>query len=77
MDQVPEEPISNLEGENVAYGSANYAVSKTLLKGDALTVFEAAETSYGTVTLVNFEKCLDNVAQMCFLRNQCIQRNVK
>eukprot|EP00957_Ditylum_brightwellii_P041790 3164295-Ditylum_brightwellii.AAC.1 len=32
-----------LKGQNVTQGPASYAVAKTLLKGNALTVFEQAE----------------------------------
>ena len=55
-----------LKGQNVTSGPAKYAVFKSLLKGDALTIFKAAKTSYGSVTLVNFEKCLDNVTTHVF-----------
>ena len=55
-----------LKGQNVTSGPAKYAVAKTLLKGDALTVFKASETSYSTVTLVNFERCLDDVTAHVF-----------
>ena len=33
-----------LKGQNVTSGPANYAVAKTLLKGEALKSFEAAES---------------------------------
>ncbi len=55
-----------LKGQNVTSEPSKYTVAKTLLKGDALTVFETAETSYGTVTLVNFEKCFDDVTTHMF-----------
>eukprot|EP00957_Ditylum_brightwellii_P094675 7210144-Ditylum_brightwellii.AAC.1 len=32
-----------LKGQNITQGPPSYAVTKTLLKGDALTVFEQAE----------------------------------
>eukprot|EP00957_Ditylum_brightwellii_P035658 2703584-Ditylum_brightwellii.AAC.1 len=32
-----------LKGQNATQGPASYAVAKTILKGDALTVFEQAE----------------------------------
>ena len=68
-----------LRGQNVTSEPAKYAVTKTLLKGDALTVFEAAETSYGKVTIFYLEKCSDNVTmhvlpekavhtQKCYIR---------
>ena len=61
MDKVTEELGTwNLEailkGQNITSVPAKYAVAKTLLKGDVLTVFEAAETPYNTFTVVNFEK---------------------
>ena len=49
-----------LKGQNVSSGPAKYAVAKTFLKGGALTVFEASETAYTTVTVANFDKCLDD-----------------
>ena len=55
-----------LKGQNVTSGPAKYAVVKTLLKGDTLTAFEAAETTNGTVTLANFEKCLHDVMKNVF-----------
>ena len=48
-----------LKGQNVTSGPAKYAVAKTLLKGDALMIFAAAETSYNTVSVGNFEICLE------------------
>eukprot|EP00957_Ditylum_brightwellii_P170350 12966547-Ditylum_brightwellii.AAC.1 len=35
-----------LKGQNVTQGPASYAVAKTLLKGDALTVFEQSEITH-------------------------------
>ena len=55
-----------LKGQNVTLGPASYAVAKTLLKGDALTVFELAETTHGNQTTTNFEVCLDDVAAHVF-----------
>eukprot|EP00957_Ditylum_brightwellii_P198869 15158181-Ditylum_brightwellii.AAC.1 len=43
-------------------GPARYAVAKTLLKGNALTVFEQAETSHGNQVVPHLKKCLDDVA---------------
>eukprot|EP00957_Ditylum_brightwellii_P190656 14513903-Ditylum_brightwellii.AAC.1 len=39
-----------LKGQNVTQGPVSYTVAKTLLKGDALTVFEQAETTHGNQT---------------------------
>eukprot|EP00957_Ditylum_brightwellii_P070204 5333258-Ditylum_brightwellii.AAC.1 len=39
-----------LKGQNVTKGPASYAVAKTLLKCDALTVFEQAEIAHGNQT---------------------------
>eukprot|EP00957_Ditylum_brightwellii_P109008 8315583-Ditylum_brightwellii.AAC.1 len=39
-----------LKGQNVTQGPPSYAVAKTLLKGDALTVFEQAEIARGNQT---------------------------
>eukprot|EP00957_Ditylum_brightwellii_P093589 7126670-Ditylum_brightwellii.AAC.1 len=55
-----------LKGQNVTQGSASYAVAKTLLKGDALTVFEQAETAHGNQMVSHFELCLDDVAAHVF-----------
>eukprot|EP00957_Ditylum_brightwellii_P086522 6582968-Ditylum_brightwellii.AAC.1 len=44
---LPKELKAVLKGQNVTQGPASYAVAKTLLKGDALTVFEQAEITQG------------------------------
>eukprot|EP00957_Ditylum_brightwellii_P144561 11011873-Ditylum_brightwellii.AAC.1 len=49
-----------LKGQNVMQGPASYTVAKTLLKGDALTVFEQAEIAQGNQTVPHFNKCLDD-----------------
>eukprot|EP00957_Ditylum_brightwellii_P099995 7620405-Ditylum_brightwellii.AAC.1 len=51
-----------LKGQNVTQGPSSYAVAKTLLKGDALTVFNLAETTHGNQAVPHFELCLDDVA---------------
>eukprot|EP00957_Ditylum_brightwellii_P074887 5692003-Ditylum_brightwellii.AAC.1 len=45
-----------LKGQNMTLGLASYAVAKTLLKGDALTVFEQAEIAGGTQTMPHFNE---------------------
>eukprot|EP00957_Ditylum_brightwellii_P160039 12182381-Ditylum_brightwellii.AAC.2 len=55
-----------LKGQNVMQGPASYAFAKTLLKGDALMVFEQAEISHGNQTVPHFELCLDDVAAHMF-----------
>eukprot|EP00957_Ditylum_brightwellii_P151691 11551723-Ditylum_brightwellii.AAC.1 len=55
-----------LKGQNVTQGPLSYAVAKTLLKGNALTVFEQAEIAHGNQTVPNFELCLDDVAEHVF-----------
>eukprot|EP00957_Ditylum_brightwellii_P170107 12948001-Ditylum_brightwellii.AAC.1 len=55
-----------LKGQNVEQGLASYAVSKTLLKGDAFMVFEQAESDHGNQTVPHFELCLDDVAEHIF-----------
>ena len=57
-----------LKGQNVTLGPACYTVVKTLLKGDALTVFEQAEIARGTQTVPHFNECLDDVAKHVFLK---------
>eukprot|EP00957_Ditylum_brightwellii_P123852 9441331-Ditylum_brightwellii.AAC.1 len=52
-----------LKGQNVMQGPPGYAVAKTLLKGNALTVFEQAENTHSNQTLQNFDLCLDDVAK--------------
>eukprot|EP00957_Ditylum_brightwellii_P110919 8459833-Ditylum_brightwellii.AAC.2 len=47
-------------------GPASYAVAKTLLKGDALTVVEQAEIDHGNQTTPHFKLCLDDVAEHMF-----------
>eukprot|EP00957_Ditylum_brightwellii_P136447 10406297-Ditylum_brightwellii.AAC.1 len=47
-------------------GPASYAVEKTLLKGDALTVFEQVEVARGNQTVPHFNEYLDDVAEHVF-----------
>ena len=42
-----------LKEQNITSGMANYAVVKTLLKGDTLTFFEAAEVTHVTKSMAN------------------------
>eukprot|EP00957_Ditylum_brightwellii_P129124 9849337-Ditylum_brightwellii.AAC.1 len=72
-DRTPEEWIkfqrrlqAVLKGQNVTQGSPSYAVAKTLLKGNTLTVFEQAEIDHGTQSVPHFELCLDDVAEHAF-----------
>eukprot|EP00957_Ditylum_brightwellii_P061660 4678693-Ditylum_brightwellii.AAC.1 len=39
-----------LKGQNMTQGPPSYAVAKTLLKGNVLTVFEQAEITHGNQT---------------------------
>eukprot|EP00957_Ditylum_brightwellii_P062530 4745572-Ditylum_brightwellii.AAC.1 len=39
-----------LKGQNVSQGPPSYAVAKTILKGNALTVFKQAEITHGKQT---------------------------
>eukprot|EP00957_Ditylum_brightwellii_P124993 9528290-Ditylum_brightwellii.AAC.1 len=39
-----------LKGQNITQGPSSYAVAKTLLKGDVLTVFKQAEIARGNQT---------------------------
>eukprot|EP00957_Ditylum_brightwellii_P027395 2070696-Ditylum_brightwellii.AAC.1 len=55
-----------LKGQNVTQGPPSYAVAKTLLKGDALTVFKQAEIAHGNQTVPHLELCLDDVAKHVF-----------
>ena len=55
-----------LKGQNVTTGPPSFAVAKTLLKGDALTVFESSSTTHGAATTANFQTCLDDVAAHVF-----------
>eukprot|EP00957_Ditylum_brightwellii_P127282 9704773-Ditylum_brightwellii.AAC.1 len=64
-------------------GPASYAVAKTLLKGDALTVFEQSEIAHGNQTVPLFELCLDDVAEHVFpekagqIQKRYMQRNIR
>eukprot|EP00957_Ditylum_brightwellii_P071601 5443714-Ditylum_brightwellii.AAC.1 len=51
-----------LKGQNVTQGPASYAVAKMLLKGNALMVFNLAETTHKNQMVPHFELCLDDVA---------------
>eukprot|EP00957_Ditylum_brightwellii_P148351 11294336-Ditylum_brightwellii.AAC.1 len=55
-----------LKGQNITQGPPSYAVAKTLLKGNALTVFKQAEITHINQTVTNFELCLDDVAKHVF-----------
>eukprot|EP00957_Ditylum_brightwellii_P093067 7086313-Ditylum_brightwellii.AAC.1 len=55
-----------LKGQNMTQGPASYVVVKTLLKGDALTVFEQAEIAQGNQTVPHFNKCLNDIAEHVF-----------
>eukprot|EP00957_Ditylum_brightwellii_P059513 4519036-Ditylum_brightwellii.AAC.1 len=55
-----------LKGQNVTHGLASYAVAKTLLKGNALTVFNLAETTHGNQMVPHSKLCLDDVAAHAF-----------
>eukprot|EP00957_Ditylum_brightwellii_P085553 6507635-Ditylum_brightwellii.AAC.1 len=55
-----------LKGQNVMQGPPSYAVAKTLLKGNALTVFEQVEINHGTQSVPHFELCLDDMAEHVF-----------
>eukprot|EP00957_Ditylum_brightwellii_P101068 7702992-Ditylum_brightwellii.AAC.1 len=50
------------KGQNVMQGPTSYAVAKTLLKGNGLTVFKQAETAHRNQTVPHYELCLDDVA---------------
>eukprot|EP00957_Ditylum_brightwellii_P047582 3614870-Ditylum_brightwellii.AAC.1 len=47
-------------------GPPSYAVAKTSLEGDTLTVFEQAEITHGNQTVLHFKLCLDDVAKHVF-----------
>eukprot|EP00957_Ditylum_brightwellii_P009509 717896-Ditylum_brightwellii.AAC.1 len=72
-----------LKGQNVMQGPASYAVAKTLLKGNALTVFKQAETSHRYQTVPHFKKCLDDVVAHVFpekagqTQKRYMQRNIR
>eukprot|EP00957_Ditylum_brightwellii_P065403 4961443-Ditylum_brightwellii.AAC.1 len=63
-------------------GPASYAVAKTLLKGNSLTVFEQAEIARGNQTVPHFNQCLDDVAEHVFpektgkIQKQYMRRNI-
>eukprot|EP00957_Ditylum_brightwellii_P030981 2347295-Ditylum_brightwellii.AAC.1 len=66
-DGTPEEWIkfqrgltAVLKDQNVTQGPASYVIAKTLLKGEALTVFEQAELTHGNQTVPYYELCLDD-----------------
>eukprot|EP00957_Ditylum_brightwellii_P161489 12296151-Ditylum_brightwellii.AAC.1 len=54
------------KGKNVTQGPPSYAVAKTLLKGNALMVFEQVEIDHGTQSVPHFKLCLDDVAEHVF-----------
>eukprot|EP00957_Ditylum_brightwellii_P087632 6671729-Ditylum_brightwellii.AAC.1 len=72
-----------LKAQNVTQGPPSYAVSKTLLKGNALTVFEQAEINHSTQSVPHFELCLDDMAEHVFpkkagqTQKRYMQRNLQ
>eukprot|EP00957_Ditylum_brightwellii_P123788 9436334-Ditylum_brightwellii.AAC.1 len=72
-----------LKGQNVTQGPPNYAVTKTLLNGDALTVFEQAEIDHNNQTVPHFDLCLDGVTEHVFpkkagqTQKRYMQRNLR
>eukprot|EP00957_Ditylum_brightwellii_P013979 1054964-Ditylum_brightwellii.AAC.1 len=52
-----------LKVQNITQGLASYAVAKTLLKGDTLTVFEQSEITHRNQTEQHFKLCLDDAAK--------------
>eukprot|EP00957_Ditylum_brightwellii_P143462 10929688-Ditylum_brightwellii.AAC.1 len=64
-------------------GPASYAVAKTLLKGDALTVFEQAEIARENQTVPHYNECLDDVAEHVFpekagqIQKRYMRRNLR
>eukprot|EP00957_Ditylum_brightwellii_P054780 4151305-Ditylum_brightwellii.AAC.2 len=63
-------------------GLPSYTVAKTLLKGNALMVFEQAEIDHGNQIVQNFDLCLDDVVKQVFpeiagqTQNRYMQRNI-
>eukprot|EP00957_Ditylum_brightwellii_P199532 15210130-Ditylum_brightwellii.AAC.1 len=55
-----------LKGQNVMQGPPSYPVTKMLLKGDTLTVFEQAEINHGAQSVPHFELCLDDMTEHVF-----------
>eukprot|EP00957_Ditylum_brightwellii_P134678 10267268-Ditylum_brightwellii.AAC.1 len=64
-------------------GPASYAVTKTLLKGDTLPVFEQSEIAHRNQTVPHFKLCLDDVAKYVFpekagqIQKRYMQRNIR
>ena len=54
------------KGQNVTSASSSYTVTKTLLKGKALTAFKKANITYVFVNMENFKKCSDDVTISVF-----------
>eukprot|EP00957_Ditylum_brightwellii_P107681 8214980-Ditylum_brightwellii.AAC.1 len=63
-------------------GPASYAVAKTVLKGNTLTVFKQVEIARGNQTVPHFDQCLDDMAEYVFpkkvgqIQKQYMQRNI-
>eukprot|EP00957_Ditylum_brightwellii_P123537 9419325-Ditylum_brightwellii.AAC.1 len=57
-----------LKGQNIMQRPPSYAVAKTFLKGNVLTVFEQVEIDHGTQSVLHFELCLDDEAEHVFLK---------
>eukprot|EP00957_Ditylum_brightwellii_P079769 6066078-Ditylum_brightwellii.AAC.1 len=77
-----------LKRQNVTQGPPSYTVTKTLLKGDVLTVFKQAENDHSNQTVPQFNLCLDDMAahvfpekarqtQKCYMRrNICFGKGI-
>eukprot|EP00957_Ditylum_brightwellii_P068759 5219173-Ditylum_brightwellii.AAC.1 len=71
-----------LKRQNVTQGSPSYAVAKTLLKGDTLTIFKQAEIARGNQTVLLYKLCLDDVAKHVFpemagqIQKRYMRRNI-
>eukprot|EP00957_Ditylum_brightwellii_P022842 1723726-Ditylum_brightwellii.AAC.1 len=55
-----------IKGQDIQDGDAVYSLVKSLLKGDALQVFENEEASQDVKDGPNFTKCIDAVTKHVF-----------
>eukprot|EP00957_Ditylum_brightwellii_P189494 14423668-Ditylum_brightwellii.AAC.1 len=71
-----------LKGQHITQGPPSYAVTKTLLKGNMLTVLKQAEITHRNQAVTNFELCLEDMAKRVFpeksgqIQKRYMRRNI-
>ena len=53
-------------GQDITTGPTQYALARSLLRGDALTIFDASDLTHGTQTVSNFALIMKDICQHVF-----------